>query len=104
MGDLVAMTTGDDGALTIYDDDLQAIVRTFGPDTATGLPVLGRQPFGLAVERRPTGRCLSTAEACDRIYVGSFQDGWVSLVELDPLLPAGAGIVKRIGPQQIGAP
>lgn len=104
MGDLVAVTTGDDGALAIYDDDLQAVVQILGADQLTGLPVLGRQPFGLAVEGRTAGRCLSTTSACDRIYVGSFQDGWVSVVELDPRVPGGAAIVKRIGPQQIGAP
>ncbi len=105
--DLVVATTSADGTLVIYDDDLGAVVRVIGTDTTTGFPQLGLQPFGLAVEQRQAAACLLpglASPSCDRIYVGSFRDGWVNVVELDPALPGGADIVKRIGPPQIGAP
>jgi hypothetical protein len=34
---------------------------------------------------------------CDRIYVGSFLDDVVNILELDPDEPQGATLVKRIG-------
>ena len=51
-GDLVAVTASDDGLLWIYDDDQEALVRVIGRDPATGIPLLGRQPFGLVATRR----------------------------------------------------
>ena len=61
----------------------------------------------MALEQRQAAACLLpglTGPSCIRIYVASFRDGWVNVVELDPALPGSAEIVKRIGPPQIGAP
>jgi hypothetical protein len=108
--DIVAVTCDYQGALLLYDDEKQAVVRYVGLDASTGRPVLGRQPFGLAVEpidpaRRTTpvdwpdyspSPC-GTGRPCNRIYVGSFLDYWVNILELDPDEPQNAALVKRIG-------
>ncbi|BDG08044.1 YncE family protein [Anaeromyxobacter paludicola] len=98
-GDLVAVTSPDDDSMTLYDDDTGTVVRTFAL-SSTGTPELGKQPFGMAVEQRPNVACAggsAPVAACDRIYVGSFDRGYVSVVELDPDHPGAARVVKRIG-------
>ncbi len=97
--DLVAVTSPDDDSMVIYDDDTGSVARTFHLD-ANGYPELGHQPFGMAVEQRQNVPCAGSAAAvaaCDRIYVGSFDRGYVSVVELDPDQPDGAAVVKRVG-------
>ncbi|HZZ84673.1 MAG TPA: hypothetical protein VFE30_09060 [Anaeromyxobacteraceae bacterium] len=98
-GDLVAVTSPDDNSMTLYDDDSGNVARTFALD-AGGNPELGKQPFGMAVEQRHGVTCAGSSAplaSCDRIYVGSFDRGFVSVVELDPDHPAGAAVVKRVG-------
>ncbi|HEY6104882.1 MAG TPA: hypothetical protein VIV59_02795, partial [Anaeromyxobacteraceae bacterium] len=94
--DLLAMTCDFENALLLYDDEAGAVAAriALGQD---GRPLLGRQPFGLAVESREAGRCLSGAGPCVRLYVGSFDRSWVSLLELDPAAPTSVSLVKRIG-------
>ncbi|WP_242345151.1 YncE family protein [Anaeromyxobacter terrae] len=72
-GDLVAVTASDDGLLWIYDDDQGSLVRVFGRDPHTGIPLFGRQPFGLAA--RDDG-------ASARLFVSSFKDGFVTPVDV----------------------
>ncbi len=93
--DLVAVTSPESGGLVLYDDESGAVVKEFGLDPATGRPELGRQPFGLALETLEPVRCRS-AGACHRLFVGSFEDHWVNVVEIDAANPAGATVVKRI--------
>jgi hypothetical protein len=108
--DLVAITCDFQGTLIIYDDEKQAVVRYVGLDPTTGGPVLGREPFGLAVEPIDPARRTVPVDApgyspspctigrpCNRIYVGSFLDYWVNILELDPDEPQKAALVKRIG-------
>lgn len=108
--DLVAITCDYQGSLLLYDDEVGAVVRYLGLNPATGKPILGRQPFGIAVEpidpRRRTIPVSSTdyapspctvGRSCDRIYVGSFIDYWVNILELDPDEPRTVALVKRIG-------
>jgi hypothetical protein len=97
--DLVAVTSPTSGQLQIYDDEVGEVVRVFSRDPASGLPVLGKQPFGLAVEAVEAARCRSGA-ACDWLYVGSFADHWINVVEVDPQNPSAASLVKRIGGPQ----
>lgn len=78
--DLVAITATDDGVLALYDDDTGALARVFGRDPVTGAPEVGRTPFGLAVEDRGGGTA--------RVYVGSFQQGVVTPVDV-PLAAPG---------------
>ncbi len=94
--DLVAITCPSEGTLLLYDEEIGAVAGRIGLDPDSGLPLLGRQPFGLAHESLPAARCRSGSD-CTRIYVGSFDRSWVSLVELDPDSPQSARIVKRIG-------
>jgi hypothetical protein len=113
--DLFAITCDTEGALAIYDSDARDVVRYVGLDPQTGLPSLGIQPFGLAAEpidpRRATvpvpvqnspytkSPC-TVGKDCQRIYVGSFYDDWVNVLELDPDQPATIALVKRIGSSQ----
>jgi len=97
--DLVAITCPSEGTLLLYDDEIGAVAGRIGLDPNSGRPFLGRTPFGLAHEALPAGRCASGG-ACTRIYVGSFDQSWVSLVELDPASPQSAAIVKRIGKER----
>jgi hypothetical protein len=91
MRDLVAVTASDDGLLWIYDDEQEALVRVFGRDPRTGIPLLGRQPFGLAV--RDDG-------ASARLFVSSFEDGFVTPVDVPldaPWTAADPSADQRIG-------
>jgi hypothetical protein len=108
--DLFAITCDLEGALAIFDADAHTVVRYIGLDPVTGMPVLGRRPFGLAVE--PVNPARATVpvpgegyepspcvvgRACNRIYVGSFFDNWVNVLEMDPDQPNQIALVKRIG-------
>jgi len=120
--DLVAITTPDDGTLTLYDDQVGQVVKVFGmcqgdvskepQPCQLGKPMLGAQPFGFVVEPLVSGHV--------RLYVGSFDRGWVNVIEIDPLNPsAGAvaagstsllsdGVTRpppwvRIGPERVCA-
>ena len=108
--DLFAITCDSDGALAIYDSDAQTVVRTVGLDPDTGLPLLGLLPFGLAVEPIDPRRAITNVASsrydpspcvvgrdCQRIYVASFMQNWINILELDPDRPAGIALVKRIG-------
>lgn len=123
--DLVALTCDTQGALVLYDDDVGKVVSLIGLDAGTGQPLLGRQPYGLAVEPIDPHRAVNaegigspfnpsqttsnyslplyqpspcTLEGqCVRLYVASFAQSFVSLVELDPAHPEGMQLVKRIG-------
>lgn len=85
--DAVAALSVSEGALWIYDDETHAVAvfRTCSApgvcDEVSGAPVLGHQPFGLAVDPVVAG---STA----RVWVGSYQDGFVTPIDatLDPEL------------------
>lgn len=108
--DLFAITCDVEGSLAIYDSDARKVVRYVGLDPGTGLPVLGLSPFGLAVEPIDPGRatpfnpllpydpspCVAGRE-CHRIYVGSFIDNWINVLEMDPDQPTEVALVKRIG-------
>lgn len=108
--DLFAITCDTEGALAIYDSGAHTVVRYVGLDPSTGMPSLGLSPFGLAVEpidaRRATipvqgagydpSPCTPGGD-CQRIYVASFIENWVNVLELDPDRPAQVSLVKRIG-------
>ncbi len=102
-GDLLAITCDAEGVLLFYDDGVGAVVARIGLDPVTGQPLLGRRPFGLALEERDAGKCTQAWNdvhgpvACTRLYVGAFDSSWVGLVELDPTDPAGWLIGKRLG-------
>lgn len=96
-GALLALTCDFDGALLFYDEDVGAMVGRIGLDPSSGRPRLGRSPFGLVVEERNAGPCLSGSAGCTRLYVSSFDTSVVSLVELDVADPGRATIVKQIG-------
>ncbi len=95
--DLVAVSCTDGNRLDVYDDGSGTVVQTVGVDPALGTPILGRQPYGLAVETA-SSRC-SVISGCARLFVGSFDQGFVTVAEVDP----GTGvvaIVKQIGRQR----
>ncbi len=114
--DLVAITCDAEGALVLYDDDTGNVVSVVGLDPLLGVPLLGRQPFGMAVEPiDPSRATVSTLPAdaasaagygpspcgagssCMRIYVASFEQSWVNILELDAARPSSLTLVKRIG-------
>jgi hypothetical protein len=95
--DLLAITCSDAGSLVFYDDDLEQVVKVIGTDAGTGLPILGKQPFGLALEENPT-KCSKTP--CVRLFVGSFEQSTVGIVEVDPQQPWNAELVKVLGVAQ----
>jgi hypothetical protein len=107
--DLVAVSCVLDGTVVLYDDDVGAIVRTFGAsagsavDPATGRPVdsshmpegaprTGRQPVGMALETRQ-----EAAGPVDYLYVTSFLSDVVQVIRVDPADPAHADFVQTIG-------
>jgi hypothetical protein len=76
--DVVAALSVSDGVLWIYDDETRS-VAAFGREAAapgaTGAPVLGHDPFGLAVDPAPVGSAA-------RVWVGSYRDGFVTPVDV----------------------
>ena len=106
--DLVAVVATDNSTLTLYDDDAGAIAQVFGVCGALasgagnlsapapcddGAPMLGFQPFGLAVE--------PLADGTVRLYVGSFDRGWINVLQIDPMHPAAVPTSWiRIGPER----
>ena len=108
--DMFAITCDVEGALVLFDADSRRVVKYIGQDPTTGMPALGRQPFGLAVEPIDPGRATvqppgsgyppspcGAGRDCQRIYVASFVQNWVNILELDPDMPTEVAVVKRIG-------
>ena len=95
--DVVAITNTDEGTLVLYDDDSQSIATVLGTPGATlppsfpndGKPLFGKQPFGLASE--PTG------PATRRLYVGSFDRGFITVLDVDLTHPSNVIWVRRFG-------
>ena len=97
--DVVAALSVDEGELTIYDDETRS-VTVFRQDQATGAPVLGHQPFGLAADPFPAGTANRTA----RLWIGSYGDSFVTPIDvaLEPEV-----VATFAGPTQLkitGAP
>jgi len=105
--DLVAITSTDDSALTLYDDEAGEIARVFGlcgsepgnanapPPCDTGKPLLGKQPYGLAVQP------LTPTASQARLFVGSFDRSWVNVIDIDPSRPQAAPSAwTRIGTER----
>jgi hypothetical protein len=96
--DLVMVTAADDGVAALYDDEAAAVVKLFGRDPTSGAPQLGRLPYGLAVQ--PLG--AGTA----RVYVASFDQGFVTPIDVPLEDPGAAALVvvdgqpRRIGQEQ----
>ncbi len=74
MRDVVAVLATDDGVLWLFDDETDALVEV-GRDPATGHPLAGAVPFGLAVDPVAAGGVA-------RVYVGSFQEGFVTPIDV----------------------
>lgn len=91
--DLVAVTCTDDASFHLYDDEVGSVMRVIGADPA-GAPLLGRRPFGLAVESPFT---TSTSTTAVRFFVSSFDDGTVSTVLVDdPTRPGNATLLSTV--------
>lgn len=89
--DVVAVVVSDSGQLLVYDDETGAR-RWFGADLlGSGAPLVGRTPWGLAVQP------LSTETA--RLFVGSFQEDVVTPIDVPLAAPATAQIAGRVGPE-----
>ena len=81
----------DEGSLWIYDDETHALV-SFRTNELTGGPVLGHNPFGLAVDPAAIG---TTA----RLWVGSYADSFVTPIDV-PLDAPERRRVRRRRPAQ----
>jgi hypothetical protein len=86
--DVVAALAVDDGVLWIYDDESR-VLTGFGRDELSGVPVLGREPFGLAVDPDAAGTA--------HVYVGSFRDSHVTPVDVPLETPDAAVVVSTAG-------
>lgn len=92
--DLVVVTSTVEGLVTLYDDEIGAVSKVFAlaqtMDPAEnpggmplGTPLVGQQPFGLAVESRG---------GLEWIYVSAFGSSVVTAITVDPADPSGAKI------------
>lgn len=87
--DIVAVLAQDDGVLWLYDDETDALVQV-GRVPATGHPLLGAAPVGLAVDPvAPAGVA--------RVYVGSFQEGFVTPIDVPLADIDGVAVLPRFG-------
>jgi hypothetical protein len=82
--DVVAALATDSGVLWLYDDDTGELVA-LGRDELTGHPLVGRVPFGLAADP------VAVAGVA-RLYVGSFQESFVTRIDV-PLDDPGAAAI-----------
>lgn len=82
--DLVVVSAHLDDAVWLYDDEVGAVAKVLArePSGAVPRPSLGRRPADMALEARADGRV--------RIYVASFADHAVSVIDLDPSAPSQA--------------
>jgi hypothetical protein len=78
--DLVVATSVYAGTVTVYDDELGAVVSVIALDPKLGTPLAGREPFALAVQDDGTG----TAQ----VWIASFEDSMVSRLDV-PLAQPG---------------
>jgi len=96
--DVVVALAQDDGVLWVYDDETGERVAV-SRSPVTGAPLVGRTPGGLAVDP------LRLAGNVVRVYVGSFQESFVTPIDVPLDAPETAAIVtsggeiRRIGPQ-----
>jgi hypothetical protein len=99
--DLVVLTNTAEGLLTVYDDDLGGVVRVFALDEYSGQPLAGRSPYALAVEPALLG---TSTDPTARVYVGSFSQNMVSLVDVPVLTPGASTLYTGSGttPYRIG--
>jgi hypothetical protein len=101
--DVVAALGADDGVLLLHDDESGEDVY-FGRD-AEGAPLIGHGAFGLAVDAE------ASASGIGRLYVGSFEDDFVTAVDVplddvrnaslvreppNPLDPGAVPAIRRI--------
>jgi hypothetical protein len=106
--DLVAVIGSDDSTLAFYDDATGTVANVFGvfqdavcgsdanqrapAPCELGKPLLGLTPWGMASE------VLSGGNA--RLYIGSFNDGWINVITFNPATPQQPPISwARIGPE-----
>jgi hypothetical protein len=87
---LVAVSCPGSDALVIYDDESRKIASVIGPSRDGHLP-LGRQPYGLALMPDPS------TTVPRRLFVGTFEGGWVSEVHVDPAAPHAAVVARSLG-------
>ena len=90
--DVVAAVAIDEGIVWVFDDESLALA-SFGRDPATGAPLLGHDPAGLAVDPDPIGTSA-------RIWIGSYTDSFVTPIDVPLDDPFGAGFA----PLPAGAP
>jgi DNA-binding beta-propeller fold protein YncE len=84
-GDLVAVSCTAAGSVVLYDDEVGDLVSYIGG--------VGSQPYGLAVDVRPTSA---------RIYVSSYGDGRIGVIDVPELSrPQDARLVAHLGEQQV---
>lgn len=96
--DVVVALATEDGVLWVYDDETGARAA-IGRSAETGIPLVGRGPFGLAVDPDPLAGNVA------RVYVGSFRESFVTPIDVpleDPEaaapVEAAPGNIRRIGP------
>jgi hypothetical protein len=92
--DVVAVTSSQESALTLYDDEAGAVAATISRD-ANGELLFGERPSGIAFEVRPGADRPATQR---RLYVASFDRGFLRAVDVDLDRPADA----RASPSKIG--
>jgi hypothetical protein len=86
--DVVVALATDEAILWIYDDETHGI-RAFPRSDATGAPVFGHVPFGLAVDPEPVGSVV-------HVYVGGYRESFVTRVNV-PIDDPDAADVERDG-------
>jgi hypothetical protein len=91
--DVVAALAADDAVVWIYDDETGGRVA-IGRDPGTGTPRVGKTPWGLAVAPE-----VLPGTNVARVYAGSFQESFVTPIEVPLDDPAAANIVMA-GPDE----
>jgi hypothetical protein len=77
-----AVACGGDSKEFSDNDDETGGIRQLGRSEATGVPLLGHQPFGLAVDPDAVGTA--------RLWVGSFGESYVTPIDVPLAAPENA--------------
>lgn len=94
--DLVVATAVNDDLVWVYDDDRGTVAKIFGR-LETGVPEVGHMPSGLASKDLGNGVA--------RVFVASYEDHWVSAVDVPLDDPGDAYVVRDdADPRNVAAP
>ena len=92
--DVVLATAFEDGLLAVYDDDAGTIAKLYAKDPVTGIPILGRRPYAMALN---PNLAFDATGGSPIVYVAAFDESVVTPIRIPLASPADAAFVDASG-------